>query len=132
VVEARHHEHDVDVGRDDLLGGERPRHLARQARAAREDGLDQRRPVARGQPHRDPVADGGEVGLLLRAMPEAAGQLRAAFTLRRPHDEGAAVNGDHPRGRGRTGVRGPVPGDTPALIPSSVFESSHGPAPSLT
>jgi hypothetical protein len=125
AVEARDDHDDIHVRGHDLHRGERSRHLSCQVRAPGQDFLKQRRPVARGQSHADPVADGRTLRLAARPMAQAPRQLRRALALRRPQHEGVAVDGDHPRGHVGPCVGYPVPGDTPAVVPSKVFESTH-------
>src|SRR6185295_1866175 len=72
------------------LGG-LPRRLAREFRAAREDGLDGARGLLRPRGDGDPVAHRGEVGRRGGLVVEAAGDVTAQLALRGEDVVGAAV-----------------------------------------
>ena len=79
IVESRHHEHRVDVRRDDL-GFRRLAHGAPHEHAtARQHRHDRRGPIALGRAHGDPIAHRGKQRAIVRLVTEPPGDFRRAL-----------------------------------------------------
>ena len=79
AVERIDDEDRVDVRRNDLIVGDRPRRLADESSPAGQHRLDQGRSVAGRQPQRDEIAHGRQVRSHRRLVVEATRYLRAVL-----------------------------------------------------
>ena len=98
LVDRGDDEDDVDVGGEDLLLRRLPGGLARELRAAREDGLDRPALLVGARCDGDPVADGREVGGR-RSVVEAPGDVAAELAELGEDVVGAAMLHGNAAGR---------------------------------
>ena len=98
LIEGRHQEGRIDVGRQDLLGGIRAGRLAGEHALAWKNRLDGGSSSDRGRRlHRDPVAHRRQVATALRFVPHLPRGIREVLPVLADDAEGRAVGHRHAR-----------------------------------
>ena len=121
AVKPHDQEHGVDVGGDDLLFGGFSGHLAREAAAPGQHGLDGGGRLTRRRPRRHPVAHRRQVLATLSLVPQPARMLGLQLaTFGREPVNMVELDGDAGRDQSLGGVRRELP--RPLGVPSQVVE----------
>ena len=104
MVEARHQERRIDVGRDDLFRGLIACDFAREETAPGQDGVDRRAIRLVIALDRHPIADGRQVASALRIMPHPSRDIRERLAIFEIDAERRAVRNGHARGHQIAGI----------------------------